>query len=161
MNLKLTTAMLVMVIAITSNTNGQCNCQTFDKDSNVVKQCPPTPVAGDNSLQIGIGLGEINNHTDYLSITIRFRYSAQKVQGNLTLVLANGRIVTLKMLNSGLAYLGNNEVCQATYLLSNTATALLKASSIKYVRFNLEDDFRHELPVQMNSRIIISQLNCL
>lgn len=161
MNLKLTLSILAIAIANTISTKAQCNCQTFNKDGNVINQCPPTPVAGDNSLQVGMGVGELNHHTEYLALTIRFRYSAEKFTGNLMLVLANGKMITLTMLNSGLEYLGNSEICQATYLLTSNSKALLKTASVKFVRFNLEDGLRHQLPVQMNSHILISQLKCL
>ena len=161
MNLKLTVSMFLLLTAISVSTNAQCNCQTFNKDGNTIKQCPPTPVAGDKLLQVGFGIGEVNHKADYLSLTIRFRNSANKAKGNLLLVLANGKMITLKILNSQLVYLGNSEVCQATYLLTNSSELLLKASPIKSVQFSLEGGLHHHLPVQMNSHIIISQLNCL
>ncbi|MEO7046827.1 MAG: hypothetical protein ABI091_16105, partial [Ferruginibacter sp.] len=112
------------------------------------------------SLQIGIGLGKIED-VEYLSLSIRFKYSAQKVDGKLTLTLTNGRVISLALINSGLAYIGNSEVCQSTFQISPGARALLMKSSIKFVAFHLEDNLRHVLTVSMNSNLVSSQLKCL
>ena len=150
----------ICLTIFTTNANSQCNCQTLTKDGSEVMQCPVKPIAADNSIQIGIGLGETSN-TLYLSLSIRYRYTAQKVTDNLTITLANGKIVELKLLNSGLAYIGNSEICQSTFLIDENDKSLLKKSTIKTFAFYLEDQLRHLLPITLNKNILQSQLNCL
>jgi len=113
-------------------------------------------------MQVGIAVGKItNSDNQYLSLSIRFRYSAQKVLGNLYLSLANGRLIELEFLNSGLAYMGNSEICQSTFILDDANKALLKMSPIKTIAFYLEDKLRHLLILTSNRNLVQLQIDCL
>ena len=151
---------LLLVTFACLNANSQCNCQILNNGGHDIKQCAISPMASDNSLQIGIGAGKMAT-TTYLSLTIRFRYSALKLKRNLHITLANGKMIELQLLNSGLAYIGNSEVCQATLIVNNSNKTLLKQSTVKTITFSLEDGLKHVLSVKMNGDVISTQLNCL
>ena len=154
------TCAAALLTTIFTPASAQCNCQTFTKEGNVVQQCTVLPVGGDKSLQIAIGIGKVAE-TEYISLSIRFRYHAQKVRGSITLTLTNGEIIELALLNSGLAYIGNSEICQSTFLLDSADERMLKKSQIATVAFYLEDNLRLLLLVTKNKNVVQSQLNSL
>lgn len=151
---------LLFIIQLSNITYCQCNCQTFTKNGLSALQCPLTPIAGDKSLQVGIGLaksGDIN----FISVAIRFKTIAENVTNNLSLTLTDGTMIELPLYQSKLGYVGNNQVGGGNYILDESNLQLLKKVPIRSISFYLEDNLEHLLMVQTNSRIIINQIKCL
>ena len=139
-----------------------CNCHKMNKDGVVVFQCQTLPVANDNTIQVGLGVGSVNN-SPYVSVTIRFKDTAIELDKSfeLHLWLDNGNIVDLQYLNGGLAQMGNSQVAQGIFPLNSGQLIKLKASNIKVVAIKLTDGLRRSYQVKMNPSLLSDQLKCL
>jgi hypothetical protein len=67
---------------------------------------------------------------------------------------------TLKLVNSGLSYIGNNEVTNAVFILTKENENLLKKSNIKTVSVTFKDSLLHTYTVSMNADIVKKQIAC-
>lgn len=155
--------LLYLILFMFNYTMGQknpCNCQTLQKGKETGVQCSINPVAGDNLLHAGIGLGKINGYK-YISLILRFQVSAQNVKKNLLLTLSNGRILELPFMQSKLGYIGNSQVCSSCFKLDRSDISFINKYPIKSISFYLEDNLWHILKVKTNDTILIEQLKCL
>lgn len=139
----------------------QCNCQNINRgDGTQVTQCQPLMVAYDNSSQLGFAAAS-NGRDNFVTVTVRFKSPAQKVNSNLTVRLVNNDMVTVDLTKSQLAYIGNSEVAQAIYLVEGSVLDKLQSSNLYTVSFKLEDDMIRTYQVERNSDILVKQLSCI
>lgn len=137
-----------------------CNCEKIKRDDNTtVTQCPPLPVSSDNTTQIGLSVSS-NGADKFLSLTIRFKETAINVIGNISIRLEDNNMFTLKLVNSGLSYIGNNEVTNAVFILTKENENLLKKSNIKTVSVTFKDNLLHTYTVSLNADIVKKQIVC-
>ena len=139
-----------------------CNCQKIIKNGNVVNQCQILQVSSDNTTQIGLGAGSINEK-HYISITIRFKDQALEIYKNdvLSLWLEDGNMVDIQYFNGGLSYMGNSQVAQGIFIINAEQESHLKRSNIKTIAFRLSDGLRLSYQIKFNSDIIFESLKCL
>jgi hypothetical protein len=139
----------------------QCNCEKIKREDGVtVTVCPPTPVASDNSTEIGLSV-QSNVENNFLAVTIRFKGTAKNVIGKTTIRLNDNNLFSLELVNSDLSYVGNSQVANAVFLLTTESKVLLKKSNIQTISFSLSDNLRHIYELKMNSDIVKKQLPCL
>lgn len=153
---------LIFVLTFISNLSySQCNCETIKRDdgTNVV-QCNPFPVASDNNTQIGLAIAS-NGESNFVTVTIRFSDKAQNITGDLTLRLNDNNLLTLSLINNGLAYIGNNEVAQGVYILNSNHKNKITNSSIKTISLKLSDNLTRTYKGEMNTDILMKQVKCL
>jgi hypothetical protein len=153
---------LIFTLVIVSNLSySQCNCETIKRDdgTNVV-QCNPLPVASDNNTQIGFAIAS-NGEVNFVTVTIRFSGKAQNITGDLTLRLDDNNLLTLSLINNGLAYIGNNEVAQGVFLLNSNHKNKVSNSSIKTISLKLSDNLIRTYKGKMNTGVLIQQVKCL
>ena len=133
---------------------------TFSKNGINGTQCPLTPVAGDKSLQVGIGLAKAGGEY-YISVAIRFKETAQSVTNYLNLTLTDGTMVELPLYQAKQGYAGNSSIGGGNYKLNEDGLVLLSKKPIRTITFYLEDNLKHILIVEMNSKIIMNQIKCI
>lgn len=150
---------LVLIICFIK-TNAQCDCNTItDENNNKQIQCNPKPIGGDNSSQLGIAAAS-NGVDNFIQIAIRFKAKSKKVSSSLTIILNNNNKVTLSLVNTQIAQIGNSELSNAIFSLTNTQYLKLKESEIKTVSVTLSDNITRTYKADMNSNVLINQLNC-
>lgn len=138
-----------------------CNCQKFQNGNETVLQCPISPIAGDNSLHVGIGIGKTSTYK-YIALIIRFQAAAQKVQGALRLTFSNGSIIELpSIIQSKLGVIGNSQICSGNFKLNKSAISLLSKYPLKTIAFHLDDELLHMLKAETNTSALIDQIKCL
>ena len=155
---------LTFVFAILFSSNqlfAQCNCEKINRDDGtIVTQCMPLPISSDNNTQIGLSIAS-NGTNNFLSLTIRFKETAINVTSKITIRLSDNNMFSLELVNSALSYIGNSQVANAIFLLTDLNEALLKKSNIKTISFTLTDNLLHTYTVNMNGDIAKNQLTCL
>jgi hypothetical protein len=109
---------------------------------------------------VGISYGKISTQP-IVSMTIRYKNDVKNANSNLTLTLSNGSILEIHLQKSGLAYIGNSQVCQAIFALTESQKDKLKLYTINNIRFSLDDGLYHTLDIQMNKEVLQSQIKCL
>lgn len=152
---------LILVILLTTDKLiAQCNCDKIKRDDyTTVTQCPPLLVSSDNTTQIGLSLAS-NGETKFLGLTIRFKETALNVIGDITIRLADNNMITLELVSSGLSYIGNSQVTNAIFALTDVNENILKKSNIKTLSFPLKNNLLYTYEANTNSNIIINQLSC-
>ena len=155
------TILIFALVFISNLSYSQCNCETIKRDdgTNVV-QCNPFPVSSDNNTQIGLGIAS-NGESNFVTITIRFSDKAQNIKGDLTLRLNDNNLLTLSLINNGLAYIGNNEVAQGVFILNSNHKNKITNSSIKTISLKLSDNLTRTYKGKMNTDILMKQVKCL
>lgn len=144
-----------------SLTYGQCNCEKIKRnDGTTVTQCNPLPVANDNSTQIGLSIAS-NGKDNFVTLTIRFMSSVQNITGNLSLRLQDNNMLTLELVNAQLAYIGNSQVAQAVFKISDPDYSKMKNSKIRTISIKLSDGLIRTYEIKMNHDVLIKQLNCI
>lgn len=139
----------------------QCNCETIKRDdgTNIV-QCNVVQVASDNTTQIGLAAAS-NGEGIFITITIRFKNSAQNIVQNLFIRLEDNNMLSLPYVNSGLSYIGNSQVANGIFSLSELQAVKLKNSTIKTISVNLSDGFLRTYQLIMNNDVLMKQIKCL
>tara|TARA_B100000787_G_scaffold64856_1_gene47604 strand:+ start:1434 stop:1910 length:477 start_codon:yes stop_codon:yes gene_type:complete len=139
----------------------QCNCATIKRDdgTNIV-QCNSLPVASDKSTEIGIAIAS-NGEANFLTVTVRFTGKAQNITGDLTLRLSDDNLLTLSLINSGLAYIGNSEVAQGVFMLNSRHKSKISNASIKTISLKLSDGLIRTYEGRRNTSILMRQVKCL
>lgn len=155
---------LILILATLLSTDqliAQCNCEKIKReDGTTVTQCPPSLVSSDNTTEIGLSIS--SNGTDkFVSLTIRFTGQAKEVIGNLRIRTMDNNLFTLKLINGGLTYVGNSQVANAIFLLTDAHINFLKNSNTQTVSVTLTDNLLHIYTVKMNADILKKQLKCL
>lgn len=139
----------------------QCNCEKIKRDDGVtVTQCPALPVSFDNTTEIGLSVGS-NGTSNFLTVTIRFKETAAKVKGKITIRLTDNNMFSFDLVTCTLSYIGNSQVANAIFKITETNSVLLKKSDIKTVSFTLEDNLLHTYEIKKNADIVKKELNCL
>ena len=155
-------AILTFILVIVSNlTYSQCNCETIKRDdgTNVV-QCNSLPVASDSNTQIALAIAS-NGEADFVTLTVRFSNKAQNITGDLTLRLNDNNLLTLSLINNGLAYIGNSEVAQGIFMLNSSHKNKISNSPIKTISLKLNDGLIRTYKGKMNTGVLIQQVKCL
>lgn len=138
-----------------------CNCEKIKReDGTIVSECATLPVASDNSTQLGFAALS-NGQEKFVSVTVRFKYTAQDITGNLTLRLEDNNLITMNLVNKGLSYIGNSQVAQAVFSTTLNQLKKIKSSSIKTISIKLGDGLIRTYKAEMNSDILQNQLLCL
>jgi hypothetical protein len=153
--------LLMTTFFFSSGLIAQCNCEKIKReDGTTVTQCPPLPVSFDNSTEIGLSVAS-NGNSNFLALTIRFKGTVKNVVGKITIRLEDNNMFSLELVNSQLAYIGNSQVTNAVYTLTETNSSLLKKSNIKTASFTMEDKLLHTYQIKMNADVVKKELNCL
>jgi hypothetical protein len=152
---------LILVIHLSTNQLiAQCNCEKIKRDDGTtVIQCPPLQVSADNTSQIGLSLAS-NGETKFLGLTIRFKGTSINVIGDITIRLEDNNMISLKLVDSALSYIGNSQVTNAIFALTEAKETILKNSNIKTLSFTLKDNLLYTYEVTTNSNVIKNQLAC-
>ena len=141
--------------------NGQCNCEKINRDDGTtVTQCNALPVAYDNTTQVGLAAAS-NGEDKFITITVRFKSTAQDVAGDLSIRLADNNFMTFELVNSGLSFIGNSQVAQGVFLANETDIAKLKKSGIKTISFKLKDGLLRTYQATSNADVLKKQVACL
>jgi hypothetical protein len=139
----------------------QCDCQTITKDDNSkVVQCNPKPIAEDNTTQIGIAIAS-NGHANYVQIIVRFERESKDITGDFIARLMDNNMITLKLINTQQAFIGNSEVSNAIFELPKEQEKKFRYSNIKTVTIKLSDGKLRTYEVKVNANTLRSQLLCL
>lgn len=155
-------AFLTCLIIIRSNSlHSQCKCEKIIKEnSTIINQCHPLPIGEDSNVGLGLNVGLVNSEK-FICLTIRFRYTAQKIESPLTIGLIDGNSIDIPYRSGGLAYIGESEVAQGIYFITESQAKSLMKSKIKTVAFTLEDGLRRVYAAKSFSDVLIKHLNCL
>jgi hypothetical protein len=159
--MKITNYLLLTLILISNLSFSQCNCETINRDDGTkIVQCNSLPVASDNNTQIGLAIAS-NGEANFVTVTMRFSGKAQNITGDLTLRLRDNNLLTLSLINNGLAYIGNNEVAQGVFMLNSNHKSKVSNSSIKTISLKLSDNLIRTYRGEMNTSILMQQVKCL
>lgn len=154
------TLVLIGVLFIGNAVNAQCDCPKVKKEDGIVTLCKPNMVAYDKKAQIGLAAGK-SEVGSFVAMTIRFAGTAKEVNGKLTIWLQDGNSINLDYVSGGLAYIGNSEVTQAIFSLTETQKEKLRKSKIKTIAFKLSDNLRYTYRASSNADILQKHLGCL
>jgi hypothetical protein len=121
--------------------------------------CNPFPIGGDNSTQIGLAAAW-NGEEVFITATIRFRSLAQNIGGNMTIRLEDNNMLVLPSVNSDLSFIGNSQVAQAVFSLTNEQLQKLKSSKLRVVSLDMSDGPRRVYEATMNKNILSSHIAC-
>ncbi|OFX41706.1 MAG: hypothetical protein A2X08_17410 [Bacteroidetes bacterium GWA2_32_17] len=153
--------MLILILLFTKALIAQCNCEKIKRDDGaIINMCPSLPVASDKTTEIGLAAAS-NGGESFLTITIRFNNVAINVKSKITIRLVDNNLFSLEIINSGLSYIGNSQVTQAVFSLTESNIDLLKKSNLKTISFTMEDNLLHTYGIIANADIIKKQLFCL
>ena len=155
------TILTITTIFISIISYSQCNCETIKRDdgTNVV-QCNPLPIASDNTTQIGLAIAS-NGESNFVTITVKFKNKAQNISSDLTIRLNDNNLMKLSLVNNGLSYIGNNQVAQGIFILNDNQKIKISKSKIKTISLKFTDEFLRTYKGEMNTGILMSQVNCL
>jgi hypothetical protein len=154
-------ALILLLILLSFISKGQCNCQKISRDDGtVVTQCNPVPVAYNDQTQVGLAVAS-NGEQKFVTITVRFKGSAQKIIGNLTIRLKDNNMITLELINSELSLIGNSEVAQGVFSANKSDLIKLKKAGIKTLSFELQDKLLRTFEATSNSGVLKTQIGCL
>jgi hypothetical protein len=155
-------AILILILVIVSNLSySQCKCEIIKRDDGTnVLQCRVLPVASDNNTQIGLAISS-NYEANFVTVTMRFSGKAQDITGDLTLRLNDNNLLTLSLINNGLAYFGNSEVAQGIFMLKTSHKNKISNSPIKTISLKLNDGLIRTYRGKMNTSILMEQVKCL
>lgn len=152
---------IINLVFISNFTFSQCNCETIKRDDGTnVLQCNSLPVASDKSTQIALAIAS-NGEANFVTLTARFTGKALNITGDLTLRLSDNNLLTLSLINNGLAYIGNSEVAQGVFMLNSSHKNKISNSSIKTVSLKLSDGLIRTYEGERNTRILMQQVKCL
>jgi hypothetical protein len=137
-----------------------CDCQVIHRDDGTdVTQCISLPVAKDNSLELGLSIAS-NGLDRFISVTIRYFGKALKITDDLSIRLKDNSMITFKLVNEGLSYIGNNQVAQGVFSLDKLKIQKLESSELMTISIKLEDNLLHTLECTDNLSILKEQLLC-
>lgn len=139
----------------------QCKCEKIKRDDGTtVTQCPPLQITSDNKSEIGLSVASTGTKK-YIAITIRFSKNALNAEGNLTLRLLDNSMIVLEFVNSNLGYIGNSEITNSIYKLSENNLAKLKNSDLKTISFKLSNNLMYTYEIKMNADVAKKEIKCL
>jgi hypothetical protein len=137
-----------------------CDCQVIHRDDGTdITQCISLPVAKDNSLELGLSIAS-NGLDRFISVTIRYFGEALKITDDLSIRLKDNSMITFKLVNEGLSYIGNNQVAQGVFSLDKLKIQKLESSELMTISIKLEDNLLHTLECTDNLSILKEQLLC-
>jgi len=138
-----------------------CDCEVINReDGTNVTQCIPLPVASDKLLEVGLAIAS-NEIDKYVTVTIRFLGSALRIKDDFNIRLKDNSMITLKLVNEGLSYIGNSQVAQAVFSLSNSQIQKISNSELLTISLRLEDNLIHTLDCTKNISILKEQIQCI
>jgi len=151
---------IIFNLLIFNTSYSQCNCETIKREDGLkVIQCYPLPVASDNTTQIGLALAS-NGTNNFITITIRFQNTAKNIIGDLNILLEDNNMITFQLVNAGLSFIGNNEVAQGVFSLSDKQLGKIKLSKLKTINLKLSDGLLRSYKAESNKDILIKQAKC-
>ncbi len=151
----------IAVCLVSGITYGQCDCEKIARDDGTtITQCNSLPIAFDNSTQVGIAAAS-NGQEKFITITVRFKSAAKDISGDLSIRLSDNSLITFELINAQLAYIGNSEVAQGVFLISESQIGKLKKSEIKTISFKLQDGLLRTFEATSNAGILKKQISCL
>lgn len=142
---------------------GQCDCpQLKREDGTTITQCNPLPVSGDNSTQIGLSVST-NGDAGFVGLTIRFAKSALKLAAGsrLNIVLNDGNSIGLTLVNQTPLYIGNSQVTQGIFNLTDSQSLKLMKSNIKTIGFVTSSGIQRIYQAKHNADVLKNGLNCI
>ena len=152
---------LSVLLTTTLIVSAQCNCELINReDGTTITQCPPLPVAFNDDTQVGVSASS-NGESVYITVTVRFRYTADDFSGDLSIRLNDNNQINLEIVNSGLALVGNSQLAHAIFIADSNDILKLNKSGIKTISFRLKDGLLRTYEVKSNSTILMNQLTCL
>jgi len=151
---------IVLFTALKKDTHAQCNCESIIKENVLTVACPPSPIATEHDTQIGLNVFKAYNQYQ-LGVTIRFKYSPKEIYGNITMVLEDGNSIELNYIDGGIVYLGNSQVAQAAFLISQNDLNKLKKSKLRIISFKLDDKMKRVYRITTSADLIIRHIKCL
>lgn len=139
----------------------RCNCEKIKRDDgSIVVQCSTLPVASDNSTQLGFALLS-NGQEKFISVTVRFKRTAQEITGNLTLQLEDNNLITMNLVNNGLSSIGNSQVAHAIFSTTQDQLKKIRLSSLKTISIKIGNSHTSTYKAEINNDIFQHQLLCL
>lgn len=138
-----------------------CQFETIKRqDGTIIKHGIALPVAGNNNMEIGIA-ATTNSQDFFISMTIRFSEKSMKITGDLNIRFESDEQISFPLLNSQLANIGNSNVAQAIFLVTQDQLIVLKKNAIKNLSIRMEDGIIYSFKCEMNNSILKEQFNCL
>lgn len=135
-----------------------CDCQTIHRDDGTdVKQCISLPVAHDKSLEVALAIAT-NGKNPFITVTIKYNSNVLKIVDDLSIRLNDNSMLTFRLVNEGVSFIGNYQVAQGVFSLDNSQIQKLKASELKTISIKLEDKLVHTLECTDNISILKTQL---
>jgi len=126
------------------------------EDGTKIKVCNTDIVSYDNTTQIGLNVMS-NIENNFVSVTLRFKHSVKQIIENLNIRLQNNKMIKLKLINSQKSFIGNSEVAQALYEVTEKQRILLMNSSIHTISLKLDDTLIRTYEAKKNSDILMKQ----
>jgi hypothetical protein len=141
--------------------DAQCDCEKIQRSDEIITMCKTLPIAGDNSLQVGLSLA-YNGRDIFVNSTIRFLSNDPlKIIGDLSLRLVDNNLLTFKLVKTQGSYIGNNEVEIGVFNIDEYLFTKIRNSKILTVTLVLSDNKMHTLEATVNQDILINQAKCL
>jgi len=139
----------------------QCNYERVARqDGSIVYTYAPKPIARDRTTEIGINLSNTGNE-NYISVVIRFKASALKIENNLYLRLENNNLMTFARVSSNITRLLDTNVTIGIFKCTTEQLDMLQKSRIKTISFYLSNKVLRTYECSENKAILKEQALCL
>jgi hypothetical protein len=154
-------AISIFLFFIFSHIYAQCDCEKIQRSDGIITMCKTLPVAGDNSLQVGLSLA-YNGRDIFINSTIRFLSNEPlKITGDLSIRLVDNNLLTFKLVKTQGSYIGNSEVEIGIYNIDENQFTKIRNSKILTITIVLNHNKMHTLEATFNQDILINQAKCL
>ena len=141
--------------------HAQCDCEKIQRSDGIIVICKTLPVAGDNSLQIGLCLS-YNGVDSFVNATIRFLTNTHlKITGDLSLRLVDNNLLTFKLVKTQGSLIGNSKVEHGIFNIDKNQFSEIQKSKILTITVLLSDNRMHTLEAISNQDILVNQAKCL
>lgn len=158
---KIITSLALIFFGIYGSFSQCADCTTLKRDDGTtINQCPTKPVAADQEIQIG--LSALTNGTDFfVAVSVRFRYSVQRILSPLGFHLDNNKMVKLTLSKQQELTAGGSNFIQGFFIVTADQLAILKSSNIKIVHIILSDGKLRPIEALKNPDVLKIGFNCL
>ena len=141
--------------------HAQCDCEKIQRSDGIITTCKTLPVAGDNSLQLGLSLA-YNGRDSFVNATIRFlTNSPLKIIGDLSFRLIDNNLISFKLVKTQGSLIGNSDVEIGIFNIDENQFSKIRKSKIQTITVLLSDNRMHTLEATLNQDILINQAKCL
>jgi len=139
----------------------QCNCEEIKRDDGTnILQCNVMQVASDQTTQIGLGAAS-NGEGVFITLTVRFKNKAENIIKDLHIRLDDNNMISFPYVNSSLSYIGNSQVANGIFSVSEIQAPKLLKSAIKTISFNLTNGLQSTYQLDMNKDVLEKQIKCI